>query len=72
VLVTEPAGSNLAGVAGAIGAIAIGTAAFVRAEPGIRDAPQTARRWLYQAGAAGIASAAAWGIAMVASRWMTP
>jgi phytol kinase len=72
VLVTDAAGSNLAGVAGAIGAIAIGTAAFVRAEPGIRDAPQTARRWLYQAGAAGIASAAAWGIAMVASRWMTP
>jgi phytol kinase len=71
VLVTDAAGSNLAGVAGAIGAIAIGTAAFVRAEPGIRDAPQTPRRWLYQAGAAGIASAAAWGIAMVASRWMT-
>lgn len=72
VLVTDAAGSNLAAVLGAVGAIAIGTAAFVRAEPGIRDAPQTARRWLYQAGAAGIASAAAWGMAMVASRWMTP
>jgi phytol kinase len=63
VLVADAAGSNLAVVLGAIGAIAIGTAAFVRAEPGIRDAPQTARRWLYQAGAAAIASAAAWVIA---------
>ena len=36
------------------------------------NAPQTARRWLYQAVAAGVASVAAWGIAMVASRWMTP
>jgi phytol kinase len=72
VLVTGAAGSNLTAVLGAIGAIAIGAAVFVRAEPGIRDAPLTARRWLYQAGAAGMASAAAWGIAMVASRWMAP
>ena len=87
VLVTDATGSNLAVVLGAIGAIAIGTAAFVRAlpaaalsaalgakvgEPGIRNAPQTTRRWLYQAVAAGMASAAAWGMAMVASRWMAP
>jgi phytol kinase len=72
VLVTGTAGSNLTAVLGAIGAIAIGAAVFVRAEPGIRDAPLTARRLLYQAGAAGMASAAAWGIAMVASRWMAP
>jgi phytol kinase len=71
VLVTDAAESTLAVALGAIGAIAIGTAAFVLAEPGIRNAPQTARRWLYQACAAGMASAAAWGIAMVASRWTT-
>ena len=83
VLVTDTTGSNLAGVFGAIGAIAIGTAAFVLSlsaaalgpkvgEPAIRNAPQTARRWLYQAVAAGVASVAAWGMAMLASRWMTP
>ena len=71
VLVTGATGVFVV-VPGAVGAIAIGTAAFVRAQPGIRDVPQTTRRWLIQAAAAGMASVAAWGIVMAASRWMAP
>lgn len=46
--------------AAALCAIALGAFVFVVTQPGIRATPQTARRWLIQAGAAGIASAAAW------------
>ena len=44
----------------ALGAIALGTILFVRTQPEIRAASHTPARWLAQAGAAGIASAAAW------------
>lgn len=50
----------------AIGSIAVGTAVFVGTQPGIRNAPQTARRWVHQAGAASLASAVAWGGAVSA------
>lgn len=59
--------ANLVSAAGAIAAIAFGTAAFVLAEP-IRNTPQTTRRWVYQAGAASVASVAAWAIGVAASR----
>jgi phytol kinase len=71
VLITGAAISNLVAALGAMGAIAIGSAAFVGAEPDVRNAPQTTRRWLYQAVAAGIASAGAWGVAAAASGWTT-
>jgi phytol kinase len=51
---------HLAAALGALAAIALGTGAFVGTQPEIRDAPQTTRRWLYQAAAASIASATAW------------
>lgn len=43
-----------------LGAIGVGTMLFVRTQPDIRAASQRPQRWLVQAGAAGIASAAAW------------
>jgi len=70
--VTGAAASNLVSAAGAIGAIAVGAAIFVRVEPAIRQAPQTARRWLYQSVAATLASAGAWAILIVVSRWSVP
>jgi hypothetical protein len=59
------AGSQSPAVAAALapaglGAIAAGTMLFVRMQADIRATPQTPARWLVQAGAAGIASAAAW------------
>jgi phytol kinase len=51
---------NLAAAAVAAAAIALGTAAFVRTAGDIRNEPQTLRRWTYQAGAAALASLAAW------------
>lgn len=50
---------------GALGAIVMGAAAFAGTQPKIRDVPQTTRRWLWQAAAATIASAAGW----AAARW---
>jgi phytol kinase len=44
----------------AIAAIALGSAAFVGVQPDIRNASQTTRRWISQAGAASVASLAAW------------
>jgi phytol kinase len=55
---------------GAIAAIAAGTVAFVVAEPDIRRAPQSARRWMSQAAAAGAASIAAWLIALSVPKWL--
>jgi phytol kinase len=72
VLVTGAAASSLLEAAGAVGAIALGAAAFVAAEPRIRDAPQTPRRWVTQAAAAALASAAAWAMAAAVSRWIAP
>lgn len=46
--------------AAAFPSIALGSAAFVRAQPDIRDAPHTARRWVWQACGASVASLAAW------------
>jgi phytol kinase len=71
-VVTGAATSNLVGALGAIGAIAAGAAVFVGVEPAIRDAPQTARRWLYQSAAAAVASAGAWAIVVAVSRWRIP
>jgi phytol kinase len=51
---------NLTAAAGAVAAIALGAATFVRSQPEIRDTPMTTRRWLCQAGAASLASVAAW------------
>lgn len=47
---------SLAGVA----AMAIGVFVFVRSQPSIRQAPQDTRRWVLQAAAAALASAAGW------------
>lgn len=52
--------ANLAGAACALAAIALGTAAFLGGQTDIRNAPQTTRRWVWQAGAAGVASLAGW------------
>ena len=57
-------------VAGAVAAIAVGAVAFVASQPEIRNAPQSARRWLLQAGAAVVASSMAWLIAVLVPRWM--
>jgi phytol kinase len=67
--VTDADASHLVAALGAFVAVAIGTAVFVKAEPDVRHATQTARRWIYQGAAAGIASASAWGIGAVVSRW---
>jgi phytol kinase len=68
-VVTGAATTNLVAAVGAIGAIAVGAGAFVGAEPAIRDAPQTPRRWVSQAAAAAVASVGAWGIVVAVSRW---
>jgi phytol kinase len=52
--------ANLIAAAAGLGAIALGTAAFVVTQPMIRDAPLERQRWLWQAGAASLASIAAW------------
>lgn len=49
-------------------AIALGAAAFVRAEPDIRHAASTLGRWMRQALSAAVASAAAWALATAALR----
>jgi len=58
-LVTSAQGS-LWLLLGAMASIAIGTAAFVRAEPDIRHASLTSRRWVSQGAAAAVASATGW------------
>jgi hypothetical protein len=68
--VTGPAATNVAAALGSLLAIGLGAAAFVGSEPRIRDTPQTTRRWLCQAGAAGLASAASWVAAIAVSMWM--
>jgi len=55
-------GPNLAAAAAGLGAIALGTGAFVFTQPTIRNARQDTQRWLWQAGAAAVASAAAWAV----------
>jgi phytol kinase len=65
IIVTGATIGNLAMAVAAIVAIAVGTAAFVATQPAIRDAPQTTRRWVYQAAAASLASLMAWGIGTV-------
>jgi phytol kinase len=67
--VTNTEASTLVAALGALVAMAIGTAAFIKAEPDIRCAALTARRWIYQGAAAGIASAGAWGIGTAVSQW---
>jgi phytol kinase len=52
--------ANALAAAVAIVAIALGSAAFVRTQPDIRNVPLTMRRWLWQASAASVASLAAW------------
>jgi phytol kinase len=41
-------------------AVALGSAAFIKTQPNVRHMPQDARRWICQAGAACVASVAAW------------
>jgi phytol kinase len=53
---------NLAAAIGTIGALALGAAAFLALQPHIRNTPQTGARWVCQAGAASLASVAAWGM----------
>ena len=62
VLVAGATEANLAAAAAGVGAIALGAAAFVRTQPMIRDLPLDTRRWLWQAGAASVASIVAWAI----------
>lgn len=52
--------SNAFAVAIGILAIALGAAIFVFTQPHIRNLPQDAQRWILQAGAAALASLAAW------------
>lgn len=60
VITTGASATNAAAAVLAIAAIALGSAAFVGAQPDIRNASQTTRRWISQAGAASVASLAAW------------
>ena len=71
VLLTGFALSNLGAALGMMGAIALGTAAFIAVEPDIRDTRLNTRRWVYQAAAAGLASVVGWGIAAVLSIGVT-
>ena len=68
-LATSGATSVVIAVLAAVCAIAVGAVTFVAAEPDIRNAPRTARRWLSQTAGAVIASAAAWFIAVIVPRW---
>jgi phytol kinase len=54
----------------AVPALALGTMAFARAQPDIRDTRQDARRWISQAGAAAFASAAGLAGWLGAARWL--
>jgi phytol kinase len=67
VLLTGIALPNLGAALGMMGAIALGTAAFVALEPDVRDAALSTRRWACQAAAAGLASLVGWAIASVIS-----
>ncbi len=68
VLVAGADVATLAVALTAIAAIALGAGVFVGTLPEIRDAPQTTRRWVYQAGGASIASGAAWALHGIVSR----
>jgi phytol kinase len=59
---------NLAAAAAGLGAIALGAAVFMFTQPTIRNARQDTERWLWQAGAASVASVAAWVVMATASR----
>jgi len=67
VAVAGATGPNLAAAAAGLGAIALGTAAFVFTQPTIRNARHDTERWLWQAGAASAASVVAWAV-IAASR----
>jgi phytol kinase len=69
-LVATRGATPLVVAAGAVLAIAVGAIAFVATQPDIRDAPQSGRRWLMQAGAAVVSSSMAWLIALLAPRWL--
>ncbi|MGE5814242.1 MAG: diacylglycerol/polyprenol kinase family protein [Acidobacteriota bacterium] len=51
---------NVAAAGVALAGVAFGSAAFVRTQSNIRHAPQTRRRWVWQACAACLASVTAW------------
>ena len=70
-LVATGGATPLVVVVAAIAAITVGAVAFVVTQPDIRNAPQSARRWLMQAGAAVVASSMAWLIAVLAPRWLS-
>jgi phytol kinase len=64
-------GRDVATVARALStlpAVAAGAALFVRAQPDIRNAEATPRRWITQGAAAALASLAAWGSAVAVTR----
>jgi phytol kinase len=67
VAIAGATGPNLAAAAAGLGAIALGTGAFVATQPTIRNARQDAERWIWQAGAASVASVAAWAVIAAAS-----
>ena len=68
VLATGRDAASLARALSTLPAIAAGAALFVRAQPDIRNAEATPRRWITQGAAAMVASLAAWGSAVVAMR----
>jgi phytol kinase len=68
VAIAGATGPNLAAAAAGLGAIALGTGAFVFTQPTIRNTRQDTARWLWQAGAASAASVAAWAVIAAASR----
>jgi phytol kinase len=67
-MTTALSGLAVAGAAAAVIAIALGAGAFLAAGANIRDAPQSTRRWISQAAAAGVASVAAWAIVVILRR----
>ena len=72
ILVAGLSAPPLAAVGAALGAMALGTAAFVWAQANVRRVPQTASRWIWQAAAAALAAAAAWTLVLLLERGHAP
>lgn len=70
VLMSGGATGSMLALAVAAPALAVGTAAFVQAQPDIRYTLQDAQRWIGQATAAGLASLAGWAAWFVATRFI--
>ncbi len=67
-LVADATTVNLVAAAAGFAGIALGAAAFVLTQPVIGNVRRDTRRWLWQAGAASVASIAAWAVVTMVSR----